>query len=79
MVNKDTLEELERLGFGADIDALESYVEQMQDAAGLGEPLVADSVYDQHVKVLKQLKPESTLLDRNWEVEDTEIGEYDNY
>ncbi len=77
MVNKDTLEELERLGFGADIDALESYVEQMQDAAGLGEPLVADSVYDQHVKVLKQLKPESTLLDRNWEVEDTEIGEYD--
>ena len=35
MVNSNTMAELEKLGFGADIDALESYVATLQDAAGL--------------------------------------------
>lgn len=77
MVNKDILEELERLGFGADVDALESYVGELQDAAGLGSPLVPDSIYDIHVKLLKQLKPESELFTRNWEVDDNELDTYD--
>ena len=68
MVNTDTMAELERLGFGADIDALELYVEKLQDAAGMGEPLVDDAVYDAHVRLLKQLKPDSKLLNRNWKL-----------
>lgn len=78
MVNSNVMEELNRLGFGADIDALESYVATLQDAAGLGNPLVDDSVYDAHVRLLKQLKPTSSVLNRNWEVEDNELSEYDD-
>lgn len=77
MVNSNTMAELERLGFGSDVDALESYVSTLQDAAGYGNPLVDDSVYDTHVRLLKQLKPDSQILNRNWETADTELDEYD--
>ena len=70
--------ELEKLGFGADVDALESYVATLQDAAGMGNPLVDDAAYDAHVRLLKQLKPTSSVLNRNWEVEDNELNEYDD-
>ena len=69
--------ELEKLGFGADIDALESHVAMLQDAAGMGNPMVDDSIYDAHVRLLKQLKPTSSVLNRNWETEDEELTEYD--
>lgn len=78
MINSNTMAELEKLGFGADIDALESYVATLQDAAGLGNPLVDDSVYDAHVRLLKQLKPTSQVLTRNWETDDNELTEYDD-
>lgn len=78
MVNNNTMDELNKLGFGADIDALESYVASLQDAAGMGNPLVDDATYDAHVRLLKQLKPNSSVLSRNWEVEDNELGEYDD-
>lgn len=77
MVNQNTMAELEKLGFGADIDALESYVAKLQDAAGMGNPLVDDAAYDAHVRLLKQLKPTSSVLARNWETEDNELTEYD--
>lgn len=77
MVNADTMEKLEKLGFGSDIDALESYVASLQDAAGMGNPLVDDSVYDAHVRLLKELKPTSSVLNRNWETADEELNEYD--
>ena len=57
MVNSNTMAELEKLGFGADIDALESYVAELQDAAGMGNPLVDDAAYDNYVRLLRQLKP----------------------
>lgn len=78
MVNANTMAELEKLGFGADIDALETYIATLQDAAGLGTPLVDDAAYDAHVRILKQLKPTSSVLNRNWEVEDNELTEYDS-
>jgi len=77
MVDKDTLEELERLGFGADVDKLESYIASLQDVAGLGQPLVDDALYDGYVRLLKKVKPDSYVLNRNWEVEETELNEYD--
>lgn len=78
MINKNLMDELNRLGFGADVDALESYVASLQDAAGMGKPLVTDAVYDYLVRLLKQLKPDSYVLRRNWEVDDFEYGEYDS-
>lgn len=77
MINSTTLETLEKLGFGSDVDALESYVASLQDAAGMGNPLVDDAVYDAHVKLLKELKPTSAVLNRNWETSDEDLTEYD--
>ena len=77
MINKDILDELDRLGFGADVDALETYIAKLQDAHAMGDSLVDDSVYDAHVRLLKKVKPDSSVLSRNWELEDNELTEYD--
>ena len=78
MVGQNTMDRLNELGFGADIDSLETYVEKLQDAAANGSPLVDDSMYDVHVKLLKELKPDSQILNRNWESEEEELTEYDD-
>ena len=77
MINTGTLAQLEKLGFGSDVDALESYVASLQDAAGMGNPLVDDASYDAYFKLLKELKPNSTVLTRNWEMVETELDKYD--
>lgn len=77
MVNRDSLEKLNELGFGADIDALESYVQMLRDAAGMGNPLVEDSQYDIYHKLLEEVKPESKVLLSNWEMEEEPMNQYD--
>lgn len=67
MITTKQLAQLEALGFGSDIAKLEDYVLLMQDSAADGEPLVEDSVYDQHIRLLKELKPDSEAFTRNWE------------
>ena len=79
MINQNTLDLLEQHGFGADIDAFESYVMRLQDAAGNGNPEVTDAQYDDYIRLLKDLKPESEALTRNWETEDNELGQLDLY
>lgn len=65
--SRDDLELLNRLGFGDDVSKLEKYVESLQDYASSGEPIVSDDIYDTHIKLLSRLKPDSALLNRNWE------------
>lgn len=78
MINSKHLQELEELGFGNDIAALESYVSALQDAAADGEVLVDDPVYDRHYRLLRELKPDSELLKRNWEKDSEEpLQDYD--
>ena len=77
MINKNIMDELNRLGFGADVDALETYVLNLQDAAAAGTPEVTDAVYDMHFKLLKQLKPSSVAFMRNWESDDYELEPID--
>lgn len=79
MINQNTLDLLESYGFGADIDAFESYIMRLQDAAGMGNPEVTDAQYDDYFRLLKELKPESEALTRNWENVDNELGDYDGY
>lgn len=70
---------LEAYGFGSDIDAFETYVMELQDAAGSGNPLVTDAQYDDYINLLKQVKPESEALTRNWEAVDNDLDNYDLY
>lgn len=73
-----SIEELEALGFGSDIDAFETYVGQLQDAAADGEPMVQDPVYDEYRRLLEKIKPSSPLLKRNWEKDSSEeLKDYD--
>lgn len=77
MVTESMMDELNALGFGADIDALESAVAKFQEAAAMGSPIVADDIYDQHFRLLKQLKPDSLVINRNWESEDNDLESND--
>lgn len=77
MINKNLMDELDRLGFGADVDTLETYVINLQDAANAGYPEVTDDVYDMYYNLLKQLKPNSIAFIRNWEYEDYDLEPID--
>ena len=51
-------------GFNS-VEGLERYVRGLQDAERIGEPEVSDSVYDNLVRVLRTVKPESKVLNRS--------------
>jgi NAD-dependent DNA ligase len=77
MISKTDLEELELLGFGANIDALESYVMHLRKMHANGESEVSDKEYDGYMALLKRVKPDSVVFLTNWEEEDYTLEEYD--
>lgn len=77
VINSSTLDELEKLGFGADVDSFESHIESLQEAYSLGKPLVTDTMYDHYIRILKELKPDSPLLYRNWNTEEHGLDDFD--
>lgn len=52
------------VGFSS-VEGLERYVLGLQDAERLGEPEVSDSVYDNLMRVLGAVKPDSSVLNRS--------------
>lgn len=53
------------LGVGfSSVDGLERYIRGLQEAEQIGEPEVSDSVYDNLVRVLGAVKPESVAFNR---------------
>lgn len=61
MINKNTFDILNRLGFGADIDALETYVSNLSKSIEMGNPLVSDAEFDLYYNILRELKPDSDI------------------
>lgn len=54
------------LGAGfSSVEGLERYIRGLQDAERIGEPEVSDSVYDNLMRVLGAVKPESKVLNRS--------------
>ena len=51
-------------GFNS-VEGLERYIRGLQDAEQIGEPEVSDSVYDNLIRVLRTVKPESKVLNRS--------------
>lgn len=51
-------------GFNS-VESLERYIRGLQDAERIGEPEVSDSVYDNLIRVLRTVKPESKVLNRS--------------
>lgn len=78
MISSETLETMERLGFGTDIDALEEKLFEYRQAAAEGSPIVSDAYYDGLIRILKEVKPESEIFLYNWENDDEEpLQSYD--
>ncbi len=77
MVSKTDLQELELLGFGANIDAYESYVMHLRKMHASGDTEVQNKEYDGHLVLLRRLKPDSVVFLTNWEEEDYNYEEYD--
>lgn len=74
MISEGSRVLMERLGFGGDVDGLESYIKRVQVSAYNGEPEVTDKQYDTLIGILKEVKPDSDVLDSNWELDDYEYG-----
>lgn len=54
------------LGVGfSSVEGLERYIRGLQEAEQIGEPEVSDSVYDNLIRVLGAVKPESKVLNRS--------------
>lgn len=54
------------LGVGfSSVEGLERYIRGLQEAERIGEPEVSDSVYDNLMRVLRTVKPESKVLNRS--------------
>lgn len=77
MINEETMNKLNELGFGANIDAFEDYIEQLIDANAMGEPLVDDSAFDALKKLLQEVKPDSKVFSHNNEIYEEELNKYD--
>lgn len=66
MVTREHMDLLEQLGFGADIDSFEEYMEHLNEMNDMGSPEVEDNVYDALMALLREVKPDSYLLKQNW-------------
>lgn len=77
MINNETMDALEQLGFGANISMFEEYMEQLIDAYAMGEPIVDDSTFDELRKLLVQVNPDSKVLKHNNEIYEEELDSND--
>lgn len=77
MINSKYIEELKILGFNSNIDALESYIETLQDSFADGKSIVQDYEYDRLKRLLGDLKPDSKVLRRDYNKDSS--GEIDSY
>ena len=62
MINKNTLDKLNRLGFGADVDSLETYISLIETSKKMDYQLVEENELDSLKEILKELKPESPMI-----------------
>lgn len=62
MINEVTLRKLDNLGFGTDIDSLESYIIDYSNAVLVSDLSRYEFNYKEARKLLKELKPTSTAL-----------------
>lgn len=78
MINKNTLDLLNKLGFGADVDALESYMGMINTSLDMNNPLVSKQEYNEYKTLLSELKPDSEEI-KEYKInkDKLEIDQYD--
>ena len=78
MINRNLLDKLNRLGFGCDADYFENYVYSLQESISNGKIVESYDKYREYIEILKELKPDSKLLLRG--INDNESNsEYEVY
>lgn len=66
MVNADFFRQLDRLGIGCDVNKLEQFIENAHIKNNEGKPIVSNSEYAVYRKILENLKPNSSLLSKEY-------------
>lgn len=77
MININTMNKLEKLGIGSDIDKLENYVALIDYSDMMGNCITTWDKKEEIVSLLKELKPNSDIFKYNWDLESEEIDEFD--
>lgn len=78
MININTLDELNRLGFGADISKLESYAVDYKQANFVSDLTDYEYDYLKISRLLKEIKPESNAFNDNTYLNTLELNDLDN-
>lgn len=74
MISSYTLSTLNRLAFGANIDALESYIVDFKQASKVTDLSKYKETYDALYKILEEVKPQSVAFDAKTDLVGTESG-----
>ena len=77
MLNDNTLEVLNRIGFGADINSLESYIIDYKQARLVSNLAFYADNYNKLCKILSEIKPDSVALKNSNELEPIELNRDD--
>lgn len=77
MINENTLKILNSIGFGADIDSLESYIIDYKQARLLSNLAFYSENYNKLYKILEEVKPNSIALTDKLSLSPLEIEKYD--
>jgi len=79
MINENTLKILNNIGFGADIDSLESYIIDYKQARLLCNLAFYSNNYNKLYKILKEIKPNSIALSDEVNLSPLENNKYDKF
>lgn len=78
MINENTLDTLQSIAFGADIDSLESYIVDFRFADRLTDMSRYRHNYNKLLELLKEIKPDSSVFIQN-STEDLQLDKFDKY
>lgn len=77
MININTMNKLEAIGIGPDIDKLENYIALINFSDMLGNSITDWKRRGELIDILKELKPNTDILKFDFDLQSEEIDEYD--
>lgn len=78
MINENTLDILQNIAFGADIDSLESYIADFKFADRLTNMSKYRHNYNKMLELLKEIKPDSSVIAES-NINDIPLDKFDKY
>lgn len=77
MININTMNELEKLHIGSDVDKLENYLALINYSELMGNCIVTEEDKEKIQELLEEIKPNSELFKYTWDMKKVDIDEFD--